>query len=137
MKPIKHGYIIAIFQLLHAVDGMNSSRVGEYFQFDRGVGVHCHHAVRIVIFIVVKRLARSVVVHSIDTVQKIIRIHDLIHPCMYFFVQIVVKVQGVKLNGAFQCHETYRGGSQRFFVLQYALHRKKYLKKRMYSKMRK
>lgn len=34
-----------------------------------------------------------------DVVPRVILVHDLIHPRMDFFIQIVVKVQGVNVDG--------------------------------------
>lgn len=56
--------------------------------------LYCYRTGRIVVVIVAERLDQRVAVNVFNVPQSVIVIHSLIHPRMYFFMLIVIKIQG-------------------------------------------
>lgn len=69
------------------------------FRVDGKRNVNRHHGTRIVVGTSAELLGQHVVVYFIDAVQRAFQIDYLIHPCVDFFLWIVVRDEELNLNG--------------------------------------
>lgn len=98
MVPVEHERTTVIFQQLHVVDGVHMLRVRDRFRIDHNVKVRRHHGAHIFLVLVVERFRQHVAKCFINATKTFILIQMLIHARIHFFLQIVVKVQGVYLE---------------------------------------
>lgn len=101
MTIIEPDHTIAVFQQLHVVDGVHYSRVCGPAQLGGRRDVHRHNSPRTVTVIIAGRLGARSAVYLIDFRQGVIQIRYFINHCVDFIGRILVKAQGVDLNGLF------------------------------------
>lgn len=99
MAPVAYEHTLAVYQQFHAVYIVHSSLIHRTSGIDGRERVNCHHTARIVVAKVAKRVGKGVAECFIDVGQRPTWFHDLMHRRVDFLLQILIKVQGLRLNG--------------------------------------
>lgn len=80
----------AVFQQLHAVKVLHQSWKGRTLAADGRGNIHCHNIARVVVVVAADRLGQRAEECFKDGAQRIIWIQDLMHPCVYLVVKVVI-----------------------------------------------
>lgn len=106
LTAIELDYTIAVFQQLHAVDGMHINYESDALQVEIRQKEHRHHAARIDVAKLAECLSRYAKLCFIDIAKRIIQVLNLIKPRLDLVVQIFFQGLRDEPERSLQCSRT-------------------------------